>query len=148
MVSYDYTYFTCTRSCTLYICLCRRFGWALDKQLLYRKDIYVPDSWVLRAQLENHRQNVDRVLGFFSSSPNWDSPSPAGECVLPSFGLGGDTNSLREMGWGGGVPIQTRGQTLWYSRYLPVIYMYALCVHRHGGGKLYTDNTHICVRSS
>jgi hypothetical protein len=27
-----------------------------------------------------------------------------------------------------GVPIQTRGQTLWYSRYLPI---YALCVHRH-----------------
>jgi hypothetical protein len=23
----------------------------------------------------------------------------------------------------GGVPIQTRGQTLWYSRYLPVVYM-------------------------
>ena len=40
----------------------------------------------------------------------------------------------------GGVPIQTRGQTLWYSRYLPI---YALCVHRNGGGTLYTDNMHI-----
>ena len=47
----------------------------------------------------------------------------------PSFG------SLRERGWG--FPIQTRGQTLWY---LPI---YTLCVHRHGGGKLYTDNLHI-----
>ena len=53
--------------------------------------------------LVGHRKNVDRVLGFFSSRPNWDSPtpSPAGECVLPSFGTGGDTHSLRERGWGG-----------------------------------------------
>jgi hypothetical protein len=52
------------------------------------------------------------VLGFFSSRPNWDSPtpSPAGECVLPSFGSARGTHSLRKRGWG--VPIQTRGQTL------------------------------------
>ncbi len=112
--------------------------------------IYVTDSWVLRAQPEIHRQNVDRVLGFFFSRPNWDTPtpSPAGDYVLPSFGWGGgggDTHSLRERGWG--VPIPTRGQTLWYFRYLP-IHVYALCVHRHGGGTLCTDNMHICVRSS
>ncbi len=29
------------------------------------------------------------VLGFFSSRPNWDPPSTAGECVPPSFGSGG-----------------------------------------------------------
>ncbi len=41
-------------------------------------------------------QNVDRVLGFFSSSPNWDSPTPppAGECVLPFFGSGGGGYTL------------------------------------------------------
>ncbi len=73
----------------------------MDKQLLYRKDIYVPDSWVLRAQPEI--QNVDRVLGFFSSSPNWDSPtpSPAGECVLPSFGSGGGDTLTGGEGVGG-----------------------------------------------
>jgi hypothetical protein len=65
-------------------------------------------------QCASHR--VDRVLSFFSSRPNWDSPnpSPAGECV-PPFGSGG-TPSRGERGWG--VPIPTRGQTLWYSRYI------------------------------
>ncbi len=49
--------------------------------------IYVTDSWVLRAHPEINRQNVDRVLGFFSSRPNWDPPTPSseGECVLPSL---------------------------------------------------------------
>jgi hypothetical protein len=92
-------------------------------------------------QPEIHRQSVDRVLGFFSSRPNRDSPtpSPAGECVLPSFGSGGGYTLTAGEGVGG-VPIPTRGQTLWYSRYLPI---YALCVHRHGVGTLYTDNMHI-----
>jgi hypothetical protein len=48
------------------------------------------------------------------SRPSWDppTPSPAGECVPPL--VPGDTRSL---GVGGGVPIRTRGKTLWYSRY-------------------------------
>jgi hypothetical protein len=33
---------------------------------------------------------------------------------------------MGERGWG--VPIQTRGQTLWYSKYLPI---YAVCVPQH-----------------
>ncbi len=37
---------------------------AQDKQLLYRKDIYFTDSWVLRVQPEIHRHSVDRVPGF------------------------------------------------------------------------------------
>jgi hypothetical protein len=39
---------------------------------------------------------VDRVLGFFSSRPHWNSPtpSPAGECVPPPFGWGGGAHSL------------------------------------------------------
>ncbi len=48
-------------------------------------------------------------VGFFSSRPNWDSPTPsrAGECA-PHFGSGGGSHSL-EMGEGvGGVPIPTR----------------------------------------
>jgi hypothetical protein len=42
----------------------------------------------------HHR--ADRVLSFFSSRPNWDTPipSPAGECVPPFFGSGGRTHSL------------------------------------------------------
>ncbi len=62
-------------------------------------------------------QSIDRVLGFFSSRPNWDpppTPSPTGECV-PLFGSGGHAR-LRERGWG--FPIRMRGQALWYSRYI------------------------------
>ncbi len=35
--------------------------------------------------------SVSRVLSFFSSSRDWDSPnpSPAGECASPPFGSGG-----------------------------------------------------------
>jgi hypothetical protein len=52
---------------------------------------------------------VVRVLGLFSSRPNWDSFAPSTTCEFDptSFGSGG----------GGGVPILTIGQTLWYSRY-------------------------------
>jgi hypothetical protein len=61
---------------------------------------------------------VDRVRGLFSSRPHWNSPtpSPAGECVPPPFGWGGGTLARGRVV--GGVPIQTRGQTLWYSRYI------------------------------
>ncbi len=57
------------------------------------------------------------MLRFFSSRPNWDSPTPshAGECVLPPPSLvpGGGTLAC---GRGvGGVPTRTRGHTLWYS---------------------------------
>jgi hypothetical protein len=39
---------------------------------------------------------VGRVLGFFSSRRNWDSPTPlaAGGCGPPLFGPGGRANSL------------------------------------------------------
>jgi hypothetical protein len=41
---------------------------------------------------------VDRVLSFFSSHWNWDSPTPshAGECAPPPFGSRGVTHSLAE----------------------------------------------------
>jgi hypothetical protein len=47
---------------------------------------------------------VGRVLSFFSSRRNWDSPnpSPAGECAPPPFGSGGRGTwhtRWRERGW-------------------------------------------------
>jgi hypothetical protein len=50
------------------------------------------------------RHRVDRVLGFFSSRPNWDLPpipSPAGEYVPPFGSGGGETHSLTGEGVGG-----------------------------------------------
>ncbi len=45
-------------------------------------------------------------------------PSPAGECIPPPpFGWGGGAFSLASER-GGGVPIPTRGHTLWYSLYI------------------------------
>jgi len=45
---------------------------------------------------------VGRVLSFFSSRRNRDSPTPlaAGECAPPPFGPGGGHTRLRERGWG------------------------------------------------
>jgi hypothetical protein len=57
----------------------------------------------IQQNVSNHR--VDRVLGFFSSRPNWDSPTPshAGESVplLWFQGGGGGTHSLAGEGVGG-----------------------------------------------
>jgi hypothetical protein len=57
---------------------------------------------------------VGRVLSFFSSRRNWDSPnpSPAGECAPPASGGSGTLAGERG---GGRVPIPTREHTLWYS---------------------------------
>jgi hypothetical protein len=68
---------------------------------------YVPD----------HREG--RVLSFFSSRRNWDSPNPSPEGRVfppPPWFRGEEHTRLRERGWV--VPIPTRGQTLWYSRYI------------------------------
>jgi hypothetical protein len=45
-----------------------------------------------RVKFENIIHRVDRVLGFFSSRPNWDSPtpSPADKCAPPPLVPGGD----------------------------------------------------------
>jgi hypothetical protein len=68
-------------------------------------------------------QNKDRVLSFFSSPPKWDSPtpSPADECILPPLLVGGGGAHTRLQGEGLGVPYPTRGQTLFYSRYIYVL---------------------------
>ncbi len=59
----------------------------------------------------NHR--VYRVPGFFSSCPNWvhHTPSPARECLLPSLGPIGETDSLAREGLGD--PIPKKGHILW-----------------------------------
>ncbi len=71
---------------------------------------------------------VDRVLSFFSSRRNWDSPnpSPAGECASPV--LWGGAHSLAR-GGGGRVPIPTRGHTLWYSLYIRTLWLLHTTVH-------------------
>jgi len=63
------------------------------------------------AERTNHK--VDRVLGFFSSRPNWDPlyPTHRQASVPLSFGSGG-THSIA--GEGVGAPIRKRGQTLLY----------------------------------
>ncbi len=55
----------------------------------------------------NHR--VDRL--FFSSRPNWVSPtpSPAGESVPPPFGSGGELYTLAGGRGGGGDPTSDEG---------------------------------------
>ncbi len=62
-----------------------------------------------RCEVWPHR--VDRVLSFFSSRPHWHYPHPLTRrrvCRPPPLFDSGDR----------GVPIPTRGQTLWYSRYI------------------------------
>ncbi len=51
----------------------------------------------------------------FSRRRNWDfpNPSPAGECAPPFCSGGRDTLAGERRG--GGVPIPTRGHTLWYT---------------------------------
>ncbi len=81
---------------------------------------------------------VDRVLSFFSSRPNWDSPTPshASMCVPPPCS-GGEHTRLRERVGGGGVPIRTRGQTLLYSGHIRTLCSlpYPMMEH-HGTGFL------------
>jgi hypothetical protein len=57
-----------------------------------------------------NNNRVDRVLGFFSSHPNWDSPnpSPADKCVPPPpFGPGGTQSLVGD--WVHGVPYSDEG---------------------------------------
>jgi hypothetical protein len=54
------------------------------------------------AILRGATHRVGRVLSFFSSRWNWDSPnpSPARECAPPPFGTGGEGHThWRDRGW-------------------------------------------------
>ncbi len=85
-------------------------------------------SWVAEDQATvkiiyeygNHR--ADRLPGFFSGRPNWDPPPLTTSRVwrrpLPLWLRGEGNIRLVESGCEGGVPIRTRGKTLWYSRYI------------------------------
>ncbi len=76
-----------------------------------------PRANSISAQKKKHLQvhRVNRVLGFFSSRPNWDPPPLNRRWVCPPFSTRGDTLAYRR---GGGLGPNTRGQTLWYSRYI------------------------------
>ncbi len=73
----------------------------------WKEVVSVPgDDYILLLQIlinlwANHR--VDRVLSFFSSRRNWDSPTPStsGECDPPPLVRGGGTHSLagERVGW-------------------------------------------------
>jgi hypothetical protein len=70
------------------------------------------------------RHRADRVLGFFSSRPNWDPPTPLTRkrvCApLPHFGSEGEGHTrLREMGWGS--PNSDEGTDTVYSKYIYVL---------------------------
>jgi hypothetical protein len=72
----------------------------------------------------NHR--VHRVLGFFSSCPNWDPSLPitrsAGECVPTPIGsVRGNTIACRR-GGGGSQQKFGRGGTLGNEQYLCTVY--------------------------
>jgi hypothetical protein len=60
-----------------------------------------PDP-VIHQEQDRISHRVDRVLSFFSSRRNWDSPnpSPAGECASPPPVLGGGAHSLAREGLG------------------------------------------------
>ncbi len=68
---------------------------------------------------------VGRVLSFFSSLRNWDSPnpSPAGVCAPPPF-LGGGARSLAREGLG---ESQFRRGDIHFS----TLYIYVLCAPKH-----------------
>ncbi len=75
--------------------------------------------WCLLCWLEFIRFFNTRV----ESRPNWDiHPLTRNRVYPPPPLVPGGHIRLRVRGWG--VPIPTRGQTLWYSRYIPV---YTLC---------------------
>ncbi len=57
---------------------------------------------------------VDRVLSFFSSRRNWDSPAPSPALEVPPLWFRGGGATLA-CGRGGGGPIPTRGPTLFYQ---------------------------------
>jgi hypothetical protein len=52
------------------------------------------------------------------------TPSPIGECVPPRFRRGRSRDTFSCGRGGEGVPIRTRVQSLWYSRYLCTLWGY------------------------
>jgi hypothetical protein len=95
-------------------------------RLAWRYDNPMPESTLSPAQ-----STVDRVLGFFSSRPHWDPPAPSlypQASVSAPLWFRGDTLACGR--GGGGVPIRTRGQTLWHSIGTTI---YVICVSQYKG---------------
>jgi hypothetical protein len=64
---------------------------------------------------------VGRVQSLFSSRRNWDSPTPScRRWVCPPLWSGGGTLACERRV--GGVPIPTRGHTLWCSLYISTLW--------------------------
>ncbi len=66
-------------------------------------------------QVADH--SVSRVISFFSSRRNWDSPTPhpPPASVPPPHRVPGRRGTLACERGGGRVPVPTMGHTLWYS---------------------------------
>ncbi len=89
--------------------------------------ILIPAHTVQRCtyRIQNfHAHRVDRVISFFSSRRNWDSPTPshAGECVPPPLVQGEGTHSLAGERVG-------ESQFLRGDRHCGMLGIYVLCGH-------------------
>ncbi len=75
--------------------------------------------FLLCTQLLMHSVYANAMLSVQSSELGPPAPSSASECCAPFWVLGGYTLAC---GWGGGGdPIPTKGQTLWYSMYTAIL---------------------------
>jgi hypothetical protein len=75
-------------------------------------------AWIAHAP--QGRQSARLILQSSDLGPPPPTPLPAGECVPspPPLGFRGEGHTRLRERVGLGVPIRTRGQTLWYSRYV------------------------------
>jgi hypothetical protein len=145
MVSYDYTYFTFTRSCTLCICLCRRFGWALDKQLLYREDIYVP-PWQLSVE-SAARDSPAKCARLFSPVVRIVTPHPLTRrrVCSPLLWFRGGGYTLTLTAWEGVGGSQFRQWDRHYGTLGTYLYtVCTLCSPAWGRDTIHRQNAYMC----
>ncbi len=93
----------------------------IGQDKIYGWSAHYPLRLLIRKHfLHSVHHRVHRVLGFFSSRPNWDppTPSPTGVVSPPLFWFRGGWDKLACREGVGVVPIQTRGQMLWHTRYI------------------------------
>jgi hypothetical protein len=93
-------------------------GLCVDNDILCGDEQFQEGDIIVREGLR-----VGRVLSFFFSGRNWDYPTllAAGECAPPTLWSGGGAHSLA--GGVGGVPIPTKGHTLWCFIYVYKYYV-------------------------
>jgi hypothetical protein len=73
-----------------------------------------PTFSALKSRFFGAHHRVGRVLSFFSSRRNWDSPNPSPQASMTPPRYWGRGTFVGERGVGR-VPIPTKGHTLWYS---------------------------------